>query len=199
MEVFRKVTIFLSVRPRAAGRAFKAKMPGASGYSLLEVMMAVSVSVIGMVSLLALFSQSVVTMFLVQEELIAKQKTREILESIYTARSTQDITFDNIQNTPATGAIFLDGFQPLRLAGDDGLIGTSDDGAVEELVLPGPDGVLGNGDDITRSLTNFDRQIEIEPVPTYTALKKVTVTVRYTTSQGWQRSFQVSSYLSKYR
>ena len=48
-----------------------------SGYGLLEVMMAVFVSVIGLVSLLALFSQSVVTMVLVQEELIAKHKTRE--------------------------------------------------------------------------------------------------------------------------
>ena len=36
-----------------------------SGYGLLEVMMAVFVSVIGLVSLLALFSQSVVTMVLV--------------------------------------------------------------------------------------------------------------------------------------
>ena len=52
-------------------------------------MMAVSVSTIGLVSLLALFSQAVVTMFLVQEDLIAKQKTREALESIFTARNTQ--------------------------------------------------------------------------------------------------------------
>ncbi len=54
-------------------------MPGTSGYSLLEVMMAVVVSIVGLVSLLALFSQAVVTMFLVQEDLIAKQKTREAL------------------------------------------------------------------------------------------------------------------------
>ncbi len=60
-----------------------------SGYGLLEVMMAVFVSVIGLVSLLALFSQSVVTMVVVQEELIAKHKAREALESIYTARITQ--------------------------------------------------------------------------------------------------------------
>ena len=79
MKVLKIITMFLSVRPWAAGRTSKAKMPGTSGYSLLEVMMAVVVSIVGLVSLLALFSQAVVTMFLVQEDLIAKQKTREAL------------------------------------------------------------------------------------------------------------------------
>ena len=166
--------------------------------------MAVFVSVIGLVSLLALFSQSVVTMVLVQEELIAKHKAREALESIYTARNTQGITFDMIENTPAPGAVFLDGFQPLLLAGDDGLIGTSDDGAIETLHLPGPDGLFGNGDDINRTLDNFERQIQIDQVldagsNPYPDLKQITVTVRYTTTQGWQRSFQASSYVSRYR
>ena len=71
MKLLRKRTIG-HIRSRALGRDSKAKMAETSGYSLLEVMMAMSVSVIGLVSLLALFSQSVVTMFLVQEELIAK-------------------------------------------------------------------------------------------------------------------------------
>ena len=103
--------------------------------------MAMLVSVIGLVSLLALFSQSVVTMFLVQEELIAKQKVRETLESVYTARNTQ-VSFADIE-TINDGGIFSDGFQPLKLSGNDGLIGTADDGAVETLLLPGPAGAAG--------------------------------------------------------
>jgi len=168
-----------------------------SGYGLLEVMMAVFVSVIGLVSLLALFSQSVVTMSLVQEELIAKHKAREALESVYTARNTQN-SFADIENVN-DGGIFEEGFQPLKVSGVDGLIGTVDDGAVETILLPGPDGLLGNGDDINRTLDNFERQIEISPVGSYPDLKQITVTVRYTTPQGWQRSFQVSSYVSRYR
>lgn len=168
-----------------------------SGYGLLEVMMAVVVSVIGLVSLLALFSQSVVTMFLVQEELIAKHKAREALESVYTARNTQG-SFADIE-TINDGGIFEEGFQPLKVSGVDGLIGTVDDGAVETILLPGPDGLLGNGDDINRTLDNFERQIEISPVGSYPDLKQITVTVRYTTPQGWQRSFQASSYISRYR
>jgi hypothetical protein len=173
-----------------------------SGYGLLEVLMAVFVSVIGLVSLLALFSQSVVTMVLVQEELIAKHKAREALESIYTARNSQG-SFADIE-TINDGGIFEEGFQPLKVSGVDGLIGTVDDGAVETILLPGPDGLLGNGDDINRTLDNFERQIEIDPVldagsNPYPDLKEITVTVRYTTSQGWQRSFQTSSYVSRYR
>jgi type II secretory pathway pseudopilin PulG len=173
-----------------------------SGYGLLEVMMAVFVSVIGLVSLLALFSQSVVTMILVQEELIAKHKAREALESIYTARNTQS-SFADIE-TINDGGIFEEGFQPLKVSGVDGLIGTVDDGAVETIVLPGPDGLFGNGDDINRTLDNFERQIQIDQVldagsNPYPDLKQITVTVRYTTTQGWQRSFQASSYVSRYR
>ena len=181
---------------------------GQKGYSLLEVTMAIFVTTVGMVSLLALFSQSVVTMFLVQEDLVAKQKAREIMESIYTARSTRDLTFDSIQNVPAPG-VFLSGFQPLLQANPvsgvgDGLVGTADDGTVETLQDPGDDGQLGTGDDVTRALTNFERKIEITPVPLlgggdYSDLRKLSVTVRYTSSQGWQRAFEVSSFFSRYR
>ena len=165
--------------------------------------MAVFVSSIGLVSLLALFSQSVVTMFLVQEDLLARQKTREILESISTARNTQSVSWSDIENENDSG-IFEDDFQDLKIAGSDGLIGTTDDGAVETIQLPGPDGQLGTGDDINRTLTNFSRKIEVDEVlmldsNPYPNLKKITVTVKYTTSQGFQRSVAMSSFVSQHR
>ena len=187
---------------------FAVKYPDSRGYSLLEVTMAIFVSVVGLVSLLALFSQSVVTMYLVQEDLVAKQKAREVMESIFTARSTRQLTFNSIQNV-AAGGVFLNDYQPLLqpnpVSGDgDGLVGTADDGAVETLQDPGPDGQLGTEDDVTRALTNFERKIEITAVPkpgggNYSDLRQIMVTVRYTSSQGWQRSFEVSSYVSRYR
>ncbi len=175
----------------------------AGGYSLLEVMMALVVSTIGLVSLLALFSQSVVTMFLVQEDLMARQKVREILESVSTARNTQSVIWSDIENED-DGGIFEDDFQSMKIAGTDGLIGTVDDGAVEVIQLPGPDGQLGTGDDIDRTLTNFQRKIEIDPVlmqdsNPYPDLRQITVTVQYTTSQGFQRSIAMSSYVSQHR
>lgn len=169
--------------------------------------MAIFVSVVGLVSLLALFSQSVVLMYLVQDDLVAKQKARETMESIYSARNTAQLTFDSIQNEPA--GIFLSGFQPLRYpnpssGGGDGLVGTADDGDIETLNKPGPDGELGTGDDLIRTLDNYERQILIEPVlmadsNPYPDLRKITVTVRFSTDEGLQRSFAVSSFVSRYR
>ena len=78
----------------------KAKVGNSFGFSLLEVVMAIIVLVVGLLSLLTLFSQSIVSMYLVQEDLIAGQKAREAVESIYTARDTQQVTFDMIQNIP---------------------------------------------------------------------------------------------------
>ena len=192
------------VEARGIGEpGLQVELAAGSGYSLLEVMMAVVVSTIGLVSLLALFSQSVVTMFLVQEDLLARQKVREILESVSTARNTQSVSWSDIENVADSG-IFQDDFLPMKIAGNDGLVGTADDGAVETIQLPGPDGQLGTGDDINRTLTNFERKIEIDQVlmqdsNPYPNLKKITVTVKYTTSQGFQRSVVMSSFVSQHR
>ena len=180
----------------------KAKVGNSFGFSLLEVVMAIIVLVVGLLSLLTLFSQSIVSMYLVQEDLIAGQKAREAVESIYAARDTQQITFDMIQNIPS--GIFLDGFQALRLPNPVGLLGTADGGTVEEIHLPGPDGQLGTADDQVRPLTNFERRIEVVPVldisgTPYPDLRQVAVTVRYTTTEGWQRSYLLTSYISRYR
>ena len=192
------------VEARGIGEpGLQVELAAGSGYSLLEVMMAVVVSTIGLVSLLALFSQSVVTMFLVQEDLLARQKVREILESVSTARNTQSVSWSDIENVADSG-IFQDDFLPMKIAGNDGLVGTADDGAVETIQLPGPDGQLGTGDDINRMLTNFQRKIEVDEVlmqdsNPYPNLKKITVTVKYTTSQGFQRSVVMSSFVSQHR
>ena len=171
--------------------------------------MAMSVLTIGLVAMLGFLSQSLASMHFSQEELITRLKSREALETIYSALNTQQITFDMIQNDTVTGGIFLSGFQPLlepnpTSGSGDGLVGTADDGAVETLQLPGPDGQLGTGDDVVRALTNFERQIKIDPVldtqsQPYDDLRQIAVTVRYSTPTGWQRSYQVSSYVSRYR
>lgn len=184
--------------------------PGpARGFSLVEVIVAMGILVVGLVSLLALFGQAIATMQLVQEDLIAKQKARETLESIYTARNTQQVTFDMIRNVSDVSVggipgIFLDGFQPLREPGADALAATADDGAIEELVLPGPDGLLGTMDDVRRSLGNIERDILIQPIllPDGTVnpdIRQITITFRYATAQGQERTYQVGSYISRFR
>ena len=100
------------------------------------------------------------------------------MESIYTARNSQQLPFTSINNTTANPpGIFTPGPQPLLCAGPDGIVGTADDvactapdtgvacpGGVECLVLPGPDGILGTADDVTQSLSNFTRTITFNQV-----------------------------------
>ena len=187
------------------------RVPGthhSEGFSTIEVLAALFVVTIALTSLLALFGYAISTMTLMQDLLIAKQKSRETLESIYTARNTQQITFDMIQNVSASG-IFLDGYQPLRRPNPngstgDGLIGTADDGDIETLRLPGPDGYLNTGDDEIRVLNRFERQIQIDPIfyadsTVNPDVRRVMVSIRYNTPMGGQATYVVESYISRYR
>ncbi len=174
------------------------------GFSTIEVLAALFVVTIALTSLLALFGYAISTMTLMQDLLIAKQKSRETLESIYTARNTGLITFDMIQIVSASPGIFLDGYQPLERPQGDGLIGTADDADIETLILPGPDGYLNTGDDEVRVLTTFERQIQIDPIlyadsTVNPDVRKVLVSIRYNTPMGGQETYVVESYISRFR
>ena len=173
------------------------------GFTILEVLIAAVIITIGMVSLLGLFASALSSMQLSQEELIAKQKSKEMLEAIYAARNSQQITFDMIQNT-SDGGIFLAGPQQLKDSGPDGIPDTADDGQLEAIVLPGPDGVLGTADDEHRPLTGFSREVIFRPLLRPDAsfnpdLRQVDVKLSYFTAGGKQRSYNLSGYISRYR
>jgi prepilin-type N-terminal cleavage/methylation domain-containing protein len=163
--------------------------PTDKGFSLIEFLMAVFVLLIGLGGVLALFMHTMVAMTYAEESLIAKQKAREALESIFTARNTQQVPFDQVRNVGAgSTGIFLTGLLPLTTPGADGLVGTADDGTVETMVMP--DGTM-------RTLNEFERQIEITNLTD--DLRQITVTIRYAAPRGWFRNYQVSTYISRYR
>jgi hypothetical protein len=118
------------------------------------------------------------------------------LESIFTARNTQQVTFSQVKNV-SNGGIFLNGFQSLKVPGNDGIVGTSDDGPIETMVSPGPDGVLGTADDLTRTLDEFQRQVSITAIDTN--ISRITITIRYVLSGPVQRDYTVISYISRFR
>ncbi|MFQ5739084.1 MAG: hypothetical protein ACE5JX_08710 [Acidobacteriota bacterium] len=163
---------------------------------MIETFVAMMLVLVGLVGMMSLFSLSVATTRFSRQELISRQKARELLESLYTARNTQQISFDMVNNLSA-GGIFLDGFQPVRRAGADGLMGTGDDGEVQEERLPGADGIVGTADDEIRPLSDFERQATITQLSD--KLREVAVIVRYTTPQGWQREYELKSYVSAFR
>ncbi len=165
------------------------------GFTIIETMIAIAIMSIGILTLIAAFATAVNTTQNAQQNLIARQKTLEAMESIYTARNSQQITFAQVANTTTSGGIFTSGATQLLCPGNDGLVNTSDDvncpatGACaagpECITLPGPDGILGTPDDVGMSLANFTRQIAISSVLESDGitidpnLKQITVTVTY--------------------
>lgn len=180
------------------------------GFTLTEVMVAGAVLMVGLLSMLSLFAYSMSTLQTSEEDLIARQKAKEGLESVFSARDSAQITFDQIQNI-SNGGIFVDGFvQIYDPPGADGIANTADDATtgnsqLDAIVLPGPDGILGTADDVRQPLTNFQRQVTITPVllpGTNTPnpdLRQITVTMKYTYPQFGTRRYIVSAYISKYR
>ncbi|MBZ5631299.1 MAG: prepilin-type N-terminal cleavage/methylation domain-containing protein, partial [Acidobacteriia bacterium] len=107
-----------------SGRSSKAKT--SPGFSLIEVMFATVILAVGLLALLAVFAQAVSATKYSREDQVAKQKAREALEGVYSARNDTSIGFADIQNI-ANGGIFKDGFQPLYLPGTNGIVGTAQD------------------------------------------------------------------------
>jgi prepilin-type N-terminal cleavage/methylation domain-containing protein len=185
------------------------------GFTIIETMIAIAIMGIGIVTLVAAFAAAVGATNNAEENLIARQKTLEAMESVYTARNTQQITFAQIANT-TSGGIFTNGATQLLAAGPDGLVNTADDlnfpasgpcpTGPECVVLPGPDGILGTADDKAMSLGNFTRQIqigsvlEVDGVTIDPNLKQITVTVSYSTGGSTvPRAYSVTALISAFR
>lgn len=185
------------------------------GFTLIEVMIAIVVMSVGLLAVIASFATAISATQSAQEDLIARQKVLEAMESIYTARNAQQIPFASVANA-SSGGIFLDGAQPMKCAGPDGLVGTGDDvtcttqagancpnGGAECMVLPGPDGILGTGDDVIMSLGNFTRTIAVSPVLLANGnvnanMMAISITVSYTKAGLPARSFTANGLISSY-
>jgi len=185
------------------------------GFTLIETMVAIAILTVGIMALVAAFATAVSATQNSEENLIARQKALQALESVYTARNTQQLTFAQIANV-SSGGIFTNGAVQLLCPGPDGLVNTTDDvscpasgpcpAGPECVVLPGPDGILGTADDVAMSLSNFTRSIQINTVlesdgvtidPT---LKQVVVTVTYTKGgSAVPYTYTVNALISSYR
>ena len=176
------------------------------GFSLLEVVISMAVLTVGLVSLLGVFGLAMASTQTSQQDMIAKQLANEALESIVTARNTSQVSWSQVQNI-ANGGIFMNGANPIYLAGADGIVGTADDAVAGEQTLtePGPDGIFGTSDDVSIPLTGYQRTILISPVydsqgNMVSTLRGVNITVQYTTTQAkLPKTYVLSSFISQYR
>jgi type II secretory pathway pseudopilin PulG len=176
----------------------------ADGFSLIEVIVATGILATGLLSLAGVFSLGMLHMAGSTPALVAREKAREAVESVHTARDTGILAWDKIKNVPAPG-VFLAGAQPLKTPGIDGLVNTADDGpALEQQRTAGADRILGTADDKLEPLTNYTREIQISDMfmngsttVVNKNLRQIKVIVRYKVAGAW-RTYTLTTYVSSF-
>lgn len=182
-----------------------------SGFSLLEMMVAMSLLAIGLLGMAQVFYMGMSIVGTSSAQLIAREKAREAIESVHTARDTKIITWAEIRNTAAPGTCTAAGLAAgpgggtfveapagaMSAAGPDGLVNTADD--VGDEVLPGPDGRLNTADDVP--LVGFTRRVTICDVTGNANLRQITVVVGFPGSGAIgarNRTYTLTTFISSY-
>jgi hypothetical protein len=171
----------------------------ASGFTLLEAMIALVILAFGVLGLAAMMTDGIAYMNMSQADFIAQQKAEEAVESIFFARDSKNYTWAQLQNV-SNGGMFMDAPEPLLDPGPDGIIDTADDLTTpipDVIFAPGPSGILGAPDSIKMPLTNYTRQIVITNVIGNPGLRQIQVIMRYTAGR-FQRQYILTSYISRF-
>lgn len=175
-----------------------------SGFSYIDVMIAIVILMVGILALLAAISASVVRGRGQEQQVMAKQIATSTMESIMSVKETSDanrigwIRVGNVGTNPepVTGVpqgIFVNGFQNV-------------------LPDPGPDEVIGTADDAGAPVNGFQREITITdicdpdrpspncptPGPAPVRMRSVRVTVTYFIGIGQFRE-ELTTVLTDYQ
>jgi prepilin-type N-terminal cleavage/methylation domain-containing protein len=204
---------------KAGADAIRARdaAPGEAGFSLIETLIAMAILATGLLSMAGVFILGLNQLSGSSAALVAREKAREAVESVHTARDTRVISWCQIYNVSSARAaacagapagVFLDGPQNLNNAGEDGLVNTEDDKAagIAVSMKPGVDNILGTQDDTRMELTSYSREIEISEIMTNGVanpnLRRLRVRVRYgrmTVRDGVsmpERVYELTTYIS---
>jgi hypothetical protein len=169
------------------------------GFSLVETVISLGVLTVGLLAAIAVLSSGLLMVSTAPGDLTATQKAVEAIESVVSSRDTRTLTWAQMRNVEGVsgddGGVFIDGPQQIRVAGDDGIVATADDGDIETVTLPGRDAIAGTADDETVSLERFRREISIRDVGIN--LRSVTVTVTYRAGSA-VRTYSLTTYISNY-
>jgi type II secretory pathway pseudopilin PulG len=173
-------------------------MSSSKGFSLVETIISLGILTTGVMGAAAVLTMGMQNLSSSPADVIVTQKAAEAVEAVFSARDARKLTWTQINNTSVSGGIFVVGPQQLKVAGNDGLVNTSDDGAVETITLPGKDQTLGTADDSTITLSGYTREILIQDVPGENGqLRTITVIMRYKNGPT-VRTYTLMSYLSAY-
>ena len=182
-------------------RSTASMAPLDSGFTLLEMIIALAVLSIGLLSLASAIAYALMVSNGGRNVTNTKLLIVSVLEQMETLRNTKQLTFGQIANqgqVDNTGATqnfngFPTGFQPISVnPGPDGIHGTADD-----LIDAGPDALYGTEDDFlnqTLVRPGYTRQILITSLSA--DLKRVEVTLRYPSNSGSIQTLAGVSYLN---
>ena len=168
------------------------------GFSLIEVMLSMGILTVGVLGLAGVMALAMRNVGASSATLIAREKAREAVESVHTARDNGTWLWDQVRNAP--NGVFVATETDLYRAGADGLVNTADDVAAGLEILPGFDGILDTDDDVP--LTEFRRQIVISDLmhdgttTVNRSLREVTVTIRYRVQGAW-RTYTLRTYVAE--
>lgn len=202
-----------AVAPRPASARTSPDTCDTAGFSLIEVLVSMLLLTGALLALAQVFTLGLAHASTSSANLVAREKAREAIESVHSARDTRTIAWRQIRNatarmcpgvaTPpgwtATGGLFIDGAQPggLHLAGPDGLINTAGDEDVplERIRHLGADGRMNTADDYQQDLRDYEREVWI--CDQSLTLREVRVTVTYRVGNV-QRRYRLTTYVSNY-
>lgn len=188
-------------------------MKDAAGFSILEVLVSMLLLTAALMGLGQVFLLGMAHASTSSANLIAREKAREAVESVHTARDTRTIPWRRIRNvtarmcpgvpTPdgwdATTGVFIDGEQQggLHVAGPDGLINTAGDDALplERIRQLGADGLPNTADDWEEELSQYWRDVWI--CDHSNSLREIRVTVRFRVG-NILRNYRLTTYVSNY-
>jgi prepilin-type N-terminal cleavage/methylation domain-containing protein len=182
--------------------------PDERGFTLLELMIALAILVVGLLSVAYGIGLGLEGVQMSTMDTIAREKAREAMEDVFTARDTSTIGFSQICNIPTSGSnsnncLFVNGYTPMYIADSLGLVNTTAaaQGSIETYTTPGPDGILGTADDVTYNLSGFQRSIQVTTISSsdnYTQLAQVTVTIIYNPLPWLSRTLKMTTVMSPY-
>jgi type II secretory pathway pseudopilin PulG len=171
------------------------------GFSLVETVIALGVLATGVIGAAGVLTMGMANLNSSPADVVMTQKATQAIEAVFSARDSHKLTWAQIRNVVGAandGGVFLDGPQPLKVAGNDGLVNTADDGAIETVDLPGKDGILGTADDQIVNLGGYTREIMIRDVTSENGqLRSIVVTITFQNGST-KRSYVLSSFISSY-
>ena len=179
-----------------------------SGFSLLEAVIALLLLMVGLMAMAQVLYAGLSIASTSTPNLVAREKAREAIESVHTARDTHTVLWAQIRNvgppavcpvgtTGVGGGEFENGDLDMLAPGPDGLVNTADDDGRES--TPGPDNLLGTSDDVP--LEGYSRQVDICDVDGNENLRQITVTISFQASNAFgqrRRQYQLVTLISRF-